>query len=165
MFKSYFLSALRNLKKQKAFSLINIAGMAVGMAGFILFALLAGVKLKADKFHENADRIYSVVQVVQSENKEEKHLAFTPGPIAEALNMEFPEIEDVVRVYPGGRMTLKRGYDSFFESNILFVDPAFLSMFSFEMTAGNPESALSEPFSMIMSEAAAVKYFGDKLSA
>ena len=162
MFKSYFLIALRNLKKQKAFSLINIAGMAVGMAGFALFALVAGVKLNADKFHENADRIYSVVQVVQSENKEEVHLAFTPGPIAEALRLEFPEIEDVVRVYPGGRMTFKRGDESFFETDILFVDPAFLSMFSFKMAAGNPEVALSEPYSIVLSEAAAIKYFGDE---
>ena len=162
MFKSYVLIALRNLKRQKAFSLINIAGMAMGMAGFTLFALLAGVKLRADKFHENAGRIYSVVQVVQSENKEERHIAFAPGPVAEALSMEFPEVEDVVRVYPGGRMTLKRGDDSFFENNILFVDPSFLSVFSFDMTAGNPESALAEPFSMVVSEAAAAKYFGDK---
>jgi ABC-type antimicrobial peptide transport system permease subunit len=162
MFKSYFLIALRNLKKQKAFSLINIIGMAIGMAGFILFALLAGVKLNADKFHENADRIYSVVQVVQSENKEERHLALTPGPVAEALRMEFPEIEDVVRVGPGGRMTLKRGDESFFENNILFVDPGFFSMFSFKMTAGSPEIALAEPYSMVMSEAAAIKYFGDE---
>jgi len=162
MFKNYFLIALRNLKKQKAFSLINIVGMAVGMAGFILFALVAGVKLNADKFHENADRIYSVVQVVQSENKEERHLAFTPGPVAEALRMEFPEIEDVVRVGPGGRMTLKRGDESFFESNILFVDPGFFSMFSFKMAAGSPETALAEPYSMVMSEAAAIKYFGDE---
>ena len=161
MFKNYILIALRNLKKQKAFSLINILGMAVGMAGFTLFALLAGVKLNADKFHENADRIYSVVQVVQSENKEEDHLAFTPGPIAEALRMEFPEIEEVVRVYPGGRMTLKRGNDSFFEKNILFVDPDFFHMFSFEMAAGTPETALSQPYSMVMSEAKAMKYFGD----
>ena len=162
MFKSYLLIALRNLKKQKAYSLINIAGMAVGMAGFILFALMAGVKLNADKFHENADRIYSVVQVVQAENKEENHLAFTPGPIADAMRLEFPEIEDVVRVYPGGRMILKRGDESFFEDSILFVDPNFLSMFSFKMAAGNPEAALSEPYSMVLSEAAAIKYFGDE---
>ena len=162
MFKSYFLIALRNLKKQKAFSLINIAGMAIGMAGFTLFALTAGVKLRADKFHENADRIYSVVQVVQSEKKETKHLAFTPGPIAVALRSEFPEIENVVRVYPGGRMTLRRGDDSFYENNILFVDPLFLSMFSFKMAAGNPETALSEPYSIVISEAAVMKYFGGK---
>lgn len=162
MLKSYLLIALRNLKKQRAFSLINIIGMAVGMAGFILFALMAGTKLRADKFHEKAQRIYSMVQVFQKENKEEQHLAFAPGPMAEALRSEFPEIEEVVRVYPPGQVTLKRGKDSFFENSLLFVDPAFLSMFSFKMTAGDPKAALREPYSMVMSEAAAEKYFGDK---
>ncbi len=161
MLKSYVLIALRNLKKQKTFSLINIFGMAVGMAGFILFALMAGVKLRADRFHENADRIYSVIQVFQTENKEDQHLAFTPGPMADALRSEFPEIVDVARVYPAGRVTLKRGDDMFFEHSMLFVDPAFLSVFSFKMSAGNPETALQEPYSMVMSEAAAEKYFGD----
>jgi putative ABC transport system permease protein len=162
MIKSYLLLTLRNLKKQKVFSWINIFGMAVGMAGFTLFALMAGVKLRADKFHENAERIYSVVQVFQTENKEERHLAFAPAPMAEALRSDFPEIEEVVRVYPSGRMTLKRGEDSFFENSLLFVDPDFFCMFSFEMTAGDPENALRGPYSMVMSEAAAEKYFGDQ---
>ena len=161
MFKSYVLIALRNLKKQKAYSFINIIGMAVGMAGFILFALMAGVKLRADKFHENADNIYSVVQVFETENKEEQHLAFAPGPMAEALRAEFPEIADATRVYPAGRITLKRGDDTFFEQSMLFVDPSFMSVFSFDMSAGDPETALQEPYSMVMSEAAAEKYFGD----
>jgi putative ABC transport system permease protein len=161
MLKSYVLMALRNLKRQKAFSLINIIGMAIGMAGFMLFALMAGVKLRADKFHENADRIYSVVQVFQTENKEDRHIAFTPGPMAEALRSDFPEIVDISRVYPAGRITLKRGDDMFFEKSMLFVDPSFLSIFSFKMTAGNPGTALQEPYSIVLSEAAAEKYFGD----
>jgi len=161
MLKSYVLIALRNLKKQKVFSLINIIGMAVGMAGFTLFALMAGVKLRADKFHENADRIYSVVQVFETENKEEHHLAFTPGPMAEALRSDFPEILETARVYPAGPVTLKRGEDTFSEHNMLFVDSSFLSVFSFRMTAGDPGTALSEPYSLVLSEAAAEKYFGD----
>jgi putative ABC transport system permease protein len=161
MLKSYVLIALRNLKKQKAFSLINIVGMAVGMAGFTLFALMAGVKLRADKFHENADRIYSVVQVFETESKEERHLAFTPGPMAEALRSDFPEIVDTARAYPTGRITLKRGEDAFSERSMLFVDPSFLSVFSFKMTAGDPGTALREPYSLVLSEAAAEKYFGD----
>jgi putative ABC transport system permease protein len=161
MLKSYILIALRNLKKQKVYSLINIIGMAVGMAGFILFGLVAGVKLRADKFHENADKIYSMVQVFQTENKEARHLAFAPGPMAEALRADFPEIEEMTRVYPAGRITLKRGEDTFFERAMLFVEPAFLSMFSFKMAAGNPETALQEPYSLVVSEAAAEKYFGD----
>jgi putative ABC transport system permease protein len=162
MIKSHILIALRNLKKQKVFSLINIFGMAFGMAGFILFALIAGVKLRADKFHENADKIYSMVQVFQTENKEEKHLAFVPGPMTEALRSDFPEVADIVRAYPPGRVTVKRGEDTFFENNMLFVDPAFLSVFSFQMTAGNPETALREPYAIVLSEAAAEKYFGDR---
>jgi len=161
MLKSYILIALRNLKKQKAYSLINIIGMAVGMAGFILFALMAGVKLRADKFHENADRIYSVVQVFETENKEDRHLAFAPAPMAESLRAEFPEIEEATRVYPAGRITLKRGEDTFFERSMLFVDPSFMSVFSFKMAAGDSATALQEPYSMVMSEAAAEKYFGD----
>jgi putative ABC transport system permease protein len=161
MLKSYVLIALRNLKKQKTFSLINIIGMAVGMAGFTLFALMAGVKLRADKFHENAEKIYSVVQVFQTENKEDRHLAFTPGPMAEALQNDFPEIVEKVRIYPAGRITLKRGEDTFFENSLLFVDPSFLSVFSFKMRTGDPETVLHEPYSMVLSEAAAEKYFGD----
>ncbi len=161
MIKSYVLIALRNLKKQKAFSLINIIGMAVGMAGFTLFALMAGVKLRADKFHENADRIYSVVQVFEAENKEERHLAFTPGPMAEALRSDFPEIVDTARIYQAGVVSIKRGEDSFFERSMLFVDPSFLSVFSFGMAAGDPATALHEPYSLVISEAAAEKYFGD----
>jgi putative ABC transport system permease protein len=162
MLKSYVLIALRNLKKQKAYSLINIIGMAVGMAGFILFALMAGVKLRADKFHVNAGRIYSVVQVFQTESKEDQHIAFAPGPMAEALRADFPEIEETVRVCPAGKATLKRAEDTFFERTMLYVDPSFLSVFSFKMASGNPETALQEPYSLVMSEAAAEKYFGNE---
>jgi len=130
MIKSYIRIALRNLRKQKAFSWINIFGMAVGMAGFILFALMSGSKLRADKFHENADQIFSVVQVFQNENKEDQHLAYTPGPMAKALRTEYPEIKDTCRVYPAGQVTLKRGEDAFSERSVLFVDPSFLSLFS-----------------------------------
>jgi ABC-type antimicrobial peptide transport system permease subunit len=162
MFKSHLKIALRNLKKQKVFSLINIFGMGVGMAGFLLFGLMAGTKLRADKFHKNAEKIFGVVQVFESESKEEKHLAYTPAPMAEALRSDFSEIVDVARVYPAGRMVLKRGKDTFFENNILFVDPGFLSIFSFALKAGNPQTALQDPYSIVISERAAKKYFGDE---
>ena len=162
MFKSYLLIALRNLKKQKVFSLINIVGMAVGMAGFTLFAHMAGVKLNADKFHKNADRIYGLVQILPQENKDEVHSAFIPSPLIPALRSEFPEIEDAARVLPAGRMAFKHEDNSFYENRILFVDPNFLSIFSFEMVLGNPKTALAEPYSIVLSEAAAIKYFGDE---
>ncbi|MFZ5517558.1 MAG: ABC transporter permease [Candidatus Zhuqueibacterota bacterium] len=161
MFKNYLLVALRNLKKQKAYSLINILGMAVGMTGFAIFALTAGVKLNADKFHKNATRIFSVVQVLQSENKKEEHTAFTPMPLLHALQNEFPGIEAGLRIYPVNKMTIKREADAFYESNILFVDSNFLSFFTFEMIAGNPQTALARPNSIVLTKAFAEKYFGN----
>jgi len=161
MFRNYFIVALRNLKKQKAYALINIFGLAFGMAFFALFALSAAVKLNAEKFHDNAERIYGVVQVVQTGNEDEEHTAFIPAPMLTALQNEIPDIEDAVRVLPAGRMTFKRQGDSFYERDILFVDPNFLTFFTFKMMAGNPETALAEPYSIVMSEAAAEKYFGE----
>ena len=161
MLKNYILVALRNLKKQKAYSLINILGLATGMTAFAIFALTAGVKLNADKFHKNAKRIYSVIQVLQSENKAEEHTAFTPVPLLHAMQNEFPEIEDGLRIYPVKKMIVKRQQDAFYESNILFVDLNFLSFFTFEMIAGNPETALSKPYSIVLSKSTATKYFGD----
>ncbi len=161
MFKNYILVALRNLKKQKAYSLINILGMAIGMTAFAIFALTAGVKLNADKFHKNGKRIYSVIQVLSTENKAEEHTAFIPVPLLQAMQNEFPEIEDGLRIYPVNKMIVKRQQDIFYESNILFVDPNFLTFFTFEMIYGNPETALSKPHSVVLSKSAAFKYFGD----
>lgn len=164
MIKSYLLVALRNLKKQKMFSLINLLGMAVGMACFTLFAQVAGVKLNADRFHKNADEIYTVVQVRTNENQEEVHTTFVPAPLALALHNDFPEIQEAARVLPAGRLTVKHQDNSFYENNVLFVDPSFLSVFSFKMEEGSPETALSGPNSIVISEAKATKYFGDEES-
>jgi len=71
MFKNYILVAPRNIKKQKEYSLINIIGMAVGMIIFSIFALTASIKLNSDKYHKNADSIYSIIQVLEAENKDE----------------------------------------------------------------------------------------------
>ena len=113
MLRNYLLVAFRNLKKQKIYSLINISGLAVGMAGFSLFALNAAVKSSADRFHKNAERIYTIVQVISSESNEERHVGFTPEPFLPTLQNEFPEIEEGVRVFPAGKTTIRRKNDSF----------------------------------------------------
>jgi putative ABC transport system permease protein len=162
MLKNYLLAALRGLKRQKVFTAINIAGLALGMAGFTLFALMSGAKLNADRFHEHADRIYCLVQVRTDETGKEEHTTFIPGPLAPALKSDYPEIQDFTRVLSPGRVILKRGEDGFYESNVLFVDPNFLSVFSFQLVQGDPETALSSPDSIIITQRAATKYFGDE---
>ncbi len=162
MLKNYFISAMRNLKKHKFYTLINISGLAVGFAGFALFALIAGVNFNADKFHENADRIFGVIQVLNPGGNERQHTIFSPTSLLPELKNEFSEIEAVVRVLPGGRRTLKRGDENFYEDRILFTDKDFLTFFTFDMILGNPETALSQPNSVVLTESAALKYFGDK---
>jgi len=162
MFKTFIKLTFRNLQKQKLFSIINIIGLAVGLAVFAIFALTAGLKLNADKFHKNAENIYSIVQVLSTESKEEQHTAYSPTGLMTEIQNEFPEVEDAVRIIPAGKMTLRSKGDSFYENNILFVDANFLTFFTFEMISSNPKSALSEPNSIVLSEAAVQKYFGDE---
>jgi putative ABC transport system permease protein len=162
MLKSYLLVALRSLRKQKLFSIINLLGMAVGMAFFALFALMAGTKLNADRFHRNSDRLYCLVQVKADENLNEQHTTFVPGPLAQALQENFPEIEAVTRVLPAGQVTLRHGDEAFYETRALYVDPNFFRIFSFPLIQGDPDTVLARPDSLVISERAAAKYFGDQ---
>ncbi|MFC1553263.1 ABC transporter permease [candidate division KSB1 bacterium] len=162
MFKNYILVALRNMKRQKIHSFINILGLAVGMAGFAVFGLLVGTKFNAEQFHKNADRIYGVVQITKDGNNEERHTAFTPAPMLTELQNELPEISDGIRILSPGVITIKKENESFYEERALFVDPNFFSFFTFNMKTGNPLSALSSPNSIVLTEKLAVKYFGNE---
>ena len=113
MIKSYLIVAWRNIRKQKVFSVINLLGMAVGIAGFSLFAHMGGVKLNADRFHENAAHIYTVVQELTAENGQEVHTTFVPSPLAQTLSSEFPEIKETTRVLTGKQMALRYQGQSF----------------------------------------------------
>ncbi|OGU55519.1 MAG: hypothetical protein A2V66_07115 [Ignavibacteria bacterium RBG_13_36_8] len=162
MLKNYLLIAFRNLKKQKLYSAITISGLAIGLGIFILFWLITDISFNADEFHKNSDRIYGVIQVVQSGSGAESYTAITPAPMKEALLNEFPEIEDAVRFFPAGRSIISHNGNNFYEDQIQFVDPNFLSFFSFKIKLGNSETMLSGANSVVLSEEVAEKYFGDK---
>jgi len=161
MLRNYLVISLRNLRKNTLYSLINVSGLATGLAGFAIFAFIAGINFNADKFHKNAERMYGVIQDIKAPNGDRIHTAYTPIPLLPALRNECSEIEDAVRVMHAGRMTVRRNSDSFFEDKVLFVDPNFLSFFTFRMIAGDPETVLAEPYSAVLTESAAFKYFGD----
>ncbi len=161
MLKNYIKTAVRNIFKQKAFSIINIAGLAMGLAIFTLFAVVAGFDTEADKFHDNADRIYSVVQVSSSSNEGEEHTAFIPSPMMQSLLDEFPEIEKGARAFPAGRMIVKYKENIFYENKMLFAGPDFLSIFSFKLVSGHPEKVLAGPNSVVLSQKMARKYFAE----
>ena len=162
MLKNYIKIALRNIKRQKIYSVITLSGLILGLGVFIMFALIPEFLSSFDTFHEKADRIYSVVQVFQGGREGEQHSAITPAPLSPTLLSEFPEIEDVTRFFPPGRMIVKYQDKVFYENGIRFVDANFLSIFTFKMIMGNAELALSEPHSIVLTEASALKYFGDE---
>jgi len=95
MFSNYFKTAYRNILRNKGYSLINIVGLALGLAIISMAALLAEFHFSFDRFHENADRIYTVVQTFAKAEKDVDHSARTPGPLKELLANEFPEIENL----------------------------------------------------------------------
>jgi putative ABC transport system permease protein len=164
MFSNYFKTALRNILKHKGYSIINIVGLALGLAIFSMAALLAEFHFGFDKFHRHADRIYSVVQTFAKAKKDVDHSARTPAPLKQLLASELPEIEDATRWIYLDDMSVKYKDKKFFEkgASAMAVDSNFLSFFSFALITGEPETALEEPNSVVLTESAARKYFGNE---
>lgn len=162
MFGNYLKVALRNIIHQKGYSFINIAGLAVGMACFILIALWVRDELSYDKFHLNSDRLCLVTDYEKYADGDELNFSVNPPELAPTLVSEYPEIVDAARYRPMGEMIVQAGGNSFSEDKLTFADPSFLSMFSFPFVKGDPGRALSSPNSVAITEGAAAKYFGDE---
>ncbi|MGB9440325.1 MAG: ABC transporter permease, partial [Desulfobacterales bacterium] len=163
MFLNYFKTAYRNILRNKGYAVINIVGLALGLAIFSMAALLADFHFGFDKFHKDFERIYSVVQTFAKADNDIDHSARTPAPLKKLLASEFPEIEDATRWIYLDDMSVKYKDKKFYEEGAaaMGVDSNFLSFFSFEMIAGDPESALKEPNSVVLTESATRKYFGN----
>lgn len=162
MIKNYIKIALRNINKQRIYSLITLSGLILGLSFFIMFALLTDFISNFDSFHKNVDRIYAVVQVLPGGSAGEQHSAVTPAPLLPALMDEFPEIERGARFFPAGRMIVRHEDKVFYENRLRFVDADFLSIFSFKMISGELTAVLSRPNSIVLTEEAAYKYFGNE---
>jgi putative ABC transport system permease protein len=153
-------TAWRNLKREKVYTVISLFGLAVGLAYFAMIAVLEDLHFNADAFHRNVGRLYNVVQVNDTGKDSEAHAIFNPGPLLAALRSEFPEIEDGGRSLVAGRQVVRCGENVFYENGIHFVDANFLSLFSFPLEAGDRAAALAQPYSAVLSQRAAEKYFG-----
>ena len=163
MIRNYFKIAIRNIIKHKGYSIINIVGLAIGLAIFSLTAALFTFQMSFNQFHRDADRIYSIVKVLPSGTADDRHSARTRAPLRNLLLNEFSEIEDATRWIPTDRVVVQQGRNKFYaeEGTFWLVDPNFLTFFSFEMLVGDAEAALSEPNSVVLTESAARKYFGN----
>lgn len=160
MIGNYIKTAWRNIVKQKIYSAITMSGLVLGLGVFILFALLLVSQTDYDSFHENSDRIYCVVQVLPKGIDKDRHSAITPAPLKDVLLDEFPEIKKAARFHPPGRMVVRYKDNLFYESGVRFVDPDFLSIFTFKLVRGETDAVLAKPYSIVLTETSARKYFG-----
>ncbi|MGD2091543.1 MAG: ABC transporter permease [Candidatus Aminicenantes bacterium] len=155
MFKNYIKTAVRNMVRHKGFSFINISGLALGLACSLLIILWAMDELSCDRFHQDADRIYHVLA-----QTDVKNVSTTPTLLAPTLKDEFPEIIEAARFHwMWDGVMFSYGDSSFFEDNLRIVDPSFFKIFNFPFIKGNPDKALADPYSIVITEAMAHKYF------
>jgi putative ABC transport system permease protein len=170
MLKSYFKIAYRNLTRNKVFSIINIFGLATGLATCILMTTYIFSELGYDKQHKDASRIYRIAYVADKKlSPKEKGWVSTSAPIAWGLKSEMPEVEQSTRLlkFPTlDKMLLeyKNGGEdkSFYETNGYYVDSTFFQIFTYNFTIGRGATALNEPNSVVISSEIAHKMFGNQ---
>jgi len=158
MFLNYLKIAYRNLFKYKAFSLINISGLAIGMACCFLILMWVMDELSFDRFHENADNLYRAVMRVKNDNGVTTTI-WGPAALGPGLKREMPEVVDFTRYVPAPQITLQHE-DATFNEQVVWVDPSFFKMFTFPAIAGDLETAFKEPLALVITQKIAKKYFG-----
>ena len=161
MFKNYLKIALRNIRRHKGYSFINIFGLAIGLTCCLLILLWVQDELSYDKFHTQAANIYRVEQE-QNYSGRMYHVNVTPYPCVPVWKEEIPEIIDATRYANCGGRSLRFGNKSFIENNVQAVDPAFFIMFDYSLSKGDRHSVMDEKYSIVIDEETAEKYFGDE---
>jgi putative ABC transport system permease protein len=151
MLRFYVKSALRGIWKFKSLSFINIFGLSAGLAVCFLLLLFVGDELSYDRFHQNADRIYRILENDQ---------VFVSPQVSDIVRDSFPAVEQSARILIRDQCLLQCGENRFIEKSFAYADPGLFEIFSFRLIAGDPKTVLSRPFSIVISETAARKYFG-----
>lgn len=160
MLYNYLVTAIRNLLKDRYFSLLNITGLAIGLACCILVYLYVSHETSFDRFHDRSDDIYGIARETRQADGSSAYNAHVSGPVAPALVADFPQIEAATRTTNWG-VWVRHG-ERGFDENIYLVDPNFLDFFDFPLVRGDRHTALAEPFSMVITEKMAQQFFGSE---
>ncbi len=165
MFKNYLKIAWRNLLRNKTFSIINIAGLAIGLSCFLLIALYVLDELSFDKFYANADRIYRTNASVRFGGVD-LNFPLSSDMMGQMLKKDYPQVEDYARVYnSNGSKLVKKGNDFINEQKVCHADSTFFRIFDLPVIAGDVKNALNEPNTVVITEKIAKKYFGSAENA
>ena len=159
MFKNYLKIAFRTAWRNKGFSLINIAGLAIGMATCLLITLYVLHELSYDRFNEQADRMVRIVFRGTVQGGEIREATVMP-PVAQVMKRDFPEVLDATRIRSYGMPAVTYNDKTFREDRLAFVDSNFFQLFTLPLLLGDAKTALQQPNSVVITRALAQKYFG-----
>ena len=160
MLGNYLKIAIRNIRRHKTYAFINIAGLAIGMACCILIIMYIITELSYDKFHNNSQRIYRLASDAKVGGMVAQ-IALTNAPAGSALVQAYPEVENSVRIRPRPKISVKHEEKQFYEEGILWADSSIFDIFTFPMIQGDPQTSLKAPYSLVITEEIAQKYFKD----
>jgi putative ABC transport system permease protein len=161
MFKNYLKIALRVIKRHKGYSFINITGLATGIACCLLILIWIRHELSYDRFHEKGEQIFKVTIESHRSDGRIEPFSDTQFPLAPALKERYSDIKNSTRIFKA-KALIRHGSQAFNEDGFCFTDPSLIEMFTFPLVSGNPETALSEANSIVITEDMAQKYFGNK---
>lgn len=162
MFRNYLKIAIRNLWKNKTFSFINIAGLAIGLSCFLLIALYVLDELSFDKYNANADRIYRINSDIRFGGAD-LHMPVTSDMMGQLLKKDYPQVEQYTRLYAfNGDKLVKKGNEYIDEEHVAHADSTFFDVFTFPAIAGDTRTALNEPNTVVITESTAKKYFNSE---
>lgn len=161
MFSHYLKVALRNLKRHTSFNLLNIGGLAIGLASFLMIALFVQYELSYDTWQDDYEHIYRIPMEISSEGNTRK-FSMIAGPVAPTLEKDFPVVENTLRLWERStRLVRTPNGQNFYEDHVYNAEASFFEFFTLGMIEGDPTSALSDPNTAVLSKETAQKYFGD----
>src|SRR5579871_228546 len=164
MIKNLILVAIRNFKRDKWYSLLNILGLTIGITFSLFLIFYIKDELSYDKYNEKADRIYRITAFVKEPEKDTMRWATTQFPLGPVLKKDYPEVEEYVRFVGNNTTVFKNGDVRFYEQKIFFADSTLFDVFTYSFIEGNPKTALAEPNSIVLTQSFAEKYFGKTTS-
>ena len=164
MIKNLLLIAIRNFRKDKWYSVLNILGLTIGITFSLFLIFYISDELSFDRFYKNADRIYRVNSYIQEKDKNTDWV-LSQLPLGPQVKKDYPQVEEMVRFVSRERTLFKNGENNFYETKIYYADSTIFNVFSHRFLEGNAGTALQAPYDIVITKSLATKYFGAHASA
>src|SRR5690606_14232628 len=163
MIRNYLITAFRSMTRNRSHMFINVLGLVIGISFSCMLYVYVSHELSYDTFHEKSDRIFRILTVDQRNPEQVRRYGVAVPPLGPELENNYPQVVDMVRLHRFvGQVVFKMNDTNFQERDWYMTDPNFFDVFDFKFISGDKSTALEKPFSLVLTESMAKKYFGDK---